>query len=174
MKLLPAAIVPAGLTLALWLALRMPDGDFLSRAWMPAAAWVVFAVMASAPSLLARAFRVDDATYGPVAFIVGSAVPAVGAVLAAAALLVARHAAEASPTVAEWASSPLLGAAFVLILLFSITSVAVLGHRSIGAAGQRPIVDPRPTVISHPDPPRSAAQLGSDPGSAGSPGSPTP
>lgn len=174
MKLLPAAIIPVGLTLALWLALLMPDRDFLSQVWMPVGAWIVFVIMASDPSLLARAFRVDDATYGPVAFIVGSAVPVVGAALAAAALLVARYGAEALPTVAEWASSPLLGAAFVLVLLLSITSIAVLGHRSIGAAGQRPIVDPRPTVISHPEPPRSASQLGAGPGSADGPGSPAP
>lgn len=169
MKLIPGMLVPAGLTLALWLALRMPGSDFLGQAWMPAAAWLLFIVLASAPSILARVFRIDAPTYGPLAFLVGGAIPAVGALVAAAALFVARYAAEATPDLAEWASSPILGALFVLILLGAATSVAVMGHRSIGAAGQLPVADHRPTMVSQPNPPRTAAHLLSGQGSPSDP-----
>jgi hypothetical protein len=169
MKMIPVMLVPAGLTLALWLALRMPGGDFLGQAWMPAAAWVVFIVLASTPSVLAHAFRVDGPTYGPLAFLVGSVIPAVGALVAAAALFVARYAAEAAPTLAEWASSPILGALFVLVMLGAATSMAVMAHRSIGAAGEMPVADRRPTMVSQPDPPRTAAHLLSGRGSPSDP-----
>jgi hypothetical protein len=158
MKHALSILVASFLTLALWLALAMPGASFLGLAWLPSAAWLIFISLASAPRVLSRLFRVDEPTYGPVAFALGAAVPGIGAAIAAVLLLVARYAGEGA---VAWACSPIVGALFVLLLLVTIVPIALMGHRSIGAAGANPIADPRPMMRSHPDALRTAADFDS-------------
>lgn len=163
-----AVITFLALSIALWLALSMPGPEFFGRAWIPAGGWLLLLPLALSPRLLCAVFRVDAATYGSLAIAFGGFVPALGAALAAALLLIARYAGTGSDQSGHWSTSPVLGAAFILILLATVIPISLMSSRSIGRPGTRPSMDPRRTMESHAEPPRSADDLAD-----GSPGNPS-
>ena len=122
-------ILFVGLSLALWLAAGMPGVGFLADAWIPVSAWLVLGAMATSASRVARAMGVDPAMYGPVALALGSIVSGGGAVLAAAMLLVAKHVGTGGDSVGRWATSPVLGAVFVVLIMTTLALYALLATR---------------------------------------------
>jgi hypothetical protein len=152
-------LVFLALTLALWLALGVPGFGFLSKAWIPAIGWVACLLFACFVRQLSRFLGVDPATYGPVAALFGAAVPAFGAIVAAAALVAIRYGDPADGSGSGWGSSPALGALFVILALASFLPLRLLGNETLGAVGERPLGEPRRPVSSHPDAPRTAAEL---------------
>jgi len=163
-------IVFVGGTLVLWLALSMPTGEFLARAWIPAVAWLVFGAMAVSPHRLSRTLGVDQPTYGILTVAIGSIVPGLGAILAAVALLVARYLGTGDGTVGNWSTGGLAGAVFILILMLSVIPIAIFREQTLGAAGTTPAGDSRGPMQSTPPPPRSAADFAANRGDpAGNP-----
>lgn len=154
-----AVITFLALSIALWLALSMPGTEFFRRAWIPAGGWLLLLPLALSPRLLCAIFRVDAATYDSLAIAFGGFVPALGAAFAAALLVVARYAGTGSDQSGHWSTSPVLGAAFILILLGTVIPISLMSSRSIGRAGAEPSMDPRDTMGSHAEPPRSESDL---------------
>lgn len=148
-----------GLTFALWLALGMPDGAFFAEAWIPSAAWLLFGAMACAPGKVASIFGVDMATYGAVAFALGSIVPSVSALLAGGLLIVARYGGTGSDSVGRWTTHPMLGAFFVLMMVSSVAPMSLLARRTLGIVGTNPLLDSRDPMRSHPEAPKSRSEL---------------
>lgn len=148
-----------GLTSALWLALGMPEGAFFAEAWIPSAAWLLFGAMACAPGKAASIFDVDMATYGAVAFALGSLVPTVSALIAGGLLIVARYVGPGSESVGRWTTHPMLGAFFVLMMVASVAPMSLLARRNLGIVGTNPLIDSRDPMLSHPEAAKSRADF---------------
>ncbi len=154
-----ARILFVGCTLALWLALGMPSGAFFAEAWIPSVAWLILGALAVASGRLSRMLAVDEDTYGMVSLALGSIVPIIGALLAAVALFVARYIGVGDESSGSWATSPILGAFFVLLLMATFVPLVLFQDRTIGARGTTPIVDNRGTMQSNSPAPRSAEEF---------------
>jgi hypothetical protein len=102
---------------------------------------------------------VDEDTYGMVSLALGSIVPIIGALLAAVALFVARYIGVGDESSGSWATSPILGAFFVLLLMATFVPLVLFQDRTIGARGTTPIVDNRGTMQSNSPAPRSAEEF---------------
>lgn len=159
MKIRLGPLVFLGLTVALWLALRMPGIQFLLECWIPLAGWLVFGFMASCPASTAARLGVHGPTYGAVAATIGAVIPAAAAVLAALLLLCGRYLGTGADSIGNWATSPLLGAVFVLALLGTLVPLALMGDHNLGRLGTQPLADTRAPMSSHPPAPKSNAEF---------------
>lgn len=154
-----ARILFIGCTLAIWLALGMPSGAFFAEAWIPSVAWLVFGALAVGSGRLSRVLGVDEDTYGMVALALGSIVPSLGALLAVVALFVARYIGVGDELGGLWATSSILGAVFVLLLMVTFVPLVLLQDRTIGARGTTPIVDNRGKMRSNSPAPHSTEEF---------------
>jgi hypothetical protein len=151
-------LVFAGFSVALWLALSTPGPDFARHAWIPLAGWFALGLLTVLPEWTSRRAGTDPETYGMVAVAWGSATSGFGTLLAAAALLVARYSVVPDSRWERWATSPVLGALFVLIFLASFVPLMAMTNRDLGEAGTRPLAERRDGVLSHSDPVKSAEE----------------
>lgn len=151
-------LVFAGSCVALWLALSTPGTDFARRAWIPLAGWVALGLLAALPEWTSRRAGTDPDTYGMVGGAWGSATSGLGALLAAAALLAARYSAVPDSRWERWATSPVLGALFVLIFLASFVPLMAMTNCDLGERGTRPLTEKRQGVSSHSAPVKSAEE----------------
>ncbi len=161
MLLTVSRVIFVGGTLVLWLALSMPPVAFFLEAWIPAAAWLALGAMAVSPHRLARLLGVDDPTYGSIAAAVGALIPTTGALLAAAALFVARYVGTGESSIGNWATSPVLGAVFLLLIMLTLLPMLVMQNRTLGSQGTTPIDDGRGQMRSSAPAPKSAADFNS-------------
>ncbi len=158
MKVSRGILVFSGLSLALWLALWMPGLEFARRAWIPISGWVVLGLLAALPRRMPPLAGVHGPTYGMVALAWGGVVCGGGALLAAAALLLARYSTAPGVPWERWATSPVLGALFVLLFLAAVVPMSAMTNRDLGAVGTTPLEEGREGLRSHGAPTRSAEE----------------
>jgi hypothetical protein len=151
-------LVFAGFSVALWLALSAPGLEFARRAWIPLVGWIALGLLTALPEWTSRRAGTHPETYGMVAVAWGSATSGLGALLAAAALLVARYSLFPDSRWERWATSPVLGALFVLCFLASFVPLMAMTNRDLGEAGTRPLAERREGVQSHEGPVKSAEE----------------
>jgi len=149
-------LIFGGLSLALWLALDAPGLEFARRAWVPLVGWLVLGLLAVSPRQTSSLAGVDPATYGMVAVAWSTTVLGLGALVAAGSLLVARWSERPGAGWERWATSPILGGVFVLVVLAAVVPMTAMTNRRLGAAGTTPQSEQRGDLRSHPAPTRNA------------------
>jgi hypothetical protein len=120
-------------------------------------------VLATQPGWTSALTGVDPATYGMVGAAWSSLVLGLGALAAAGALLVARWSQAPGSGWGRWATSPVLAAFFVFVVLVALVPLTAMTNRNLGKAGTTPLEERRGEIRSHPAPTRSAG-ASHDPG----------